>query len=58
MLPFLVGIGIRRFSVEARAIPAVHETLSGLDTADCATLSNRLLVMGRIAEVEAALKSG
>lgn len=57
MQPFLVGIGIRQFSLESRVIPAVQKTLSELDTRTCAKLADRLLKMGRISDVEAAIKS-
>lgn len=56
MQRFLLGIGIRRFSVESRLIPAVHQHLSGLSAADCAAFAGRLLAMGRIADVEAEFK--
>jgi len=56
MIPFLLGIGIRRYSVESRLIPVVHKKLSGLDSKDCAAFADKLLSMGRISEVEAALK--
>lgn len=57
MIPFLLGIGIRRYSVESRMIPVVHQTLSELDSTVCATFAERLLNLGRISEVEAVLKS-
>jgi phosphotransferase system, enzyme I, PtsP len=57
MQPFLVGIGIRQFSVESRMIPVVQKALSGLDTEACKTWADKLLKMGRISDVEAAIKS-
>lgn len=56
MLPFLLGIGIRQYSVESRAIPSVHRTLSSLAVGACEALVDRLLRMGRIADVEAAIR--
>ncbi|HMP97971.1 MAG TPA: phosphoenolpyruvate--protein phosphotransferase [Kiritimatiellia bacterium] len=56
MLRFLLGIGLRRFSVESRLIPSVHQTLSNFSASECADFARRLLGMGRIADVEAALK--
>lgn len=57
MLPFLLGIGIRRFSVESRMIPTIHNVLNTLDTGACREFAERLLCLGRISEVEAALKT-
>jgi len=56
MIPFLLGIGIRRYSVESRLIPLVHQKLSELDSKECTAFADKLLGMGRISEVEAALK--
>lgn len=55
MIPFLLGIGIRRYSVESRMIPMVHQTLSTLDTKTCSEHALQLLRLGRISEVEAVL---
>jgi phosphoenolpyruvate-protein kinase (PTS system EI component) len=55
MIPFLLGIGIRQYSVESRLIPGVHNLLGGLDTRACRDMADRLLKLGRIPEVEAAL---
>lgn len=56
MQPFLLGIGIRQFSVESRMIPVVHQALSAMDSRQCEDLAARLLKMGRISDVEAAIK--
>jgi len=58
MLPFLIGIGIRRFSVESRMIPVVQKTINGLSVKACKEWSDKLLSMGRISDVEAAMKQG
>ncbi len=57
MLPFLIGIGIHRFSVESRMIPPVHRAIALMRASECQALADRLLAMGRIVDVEAALKS-
>ena len=57
MLPFLVGIGIRQFSVESRMIPLVQQTLSSLNAEECASWADHLLSMGRISDVAAAMKN-
>lgn len=56
MLPFLLGIGLRRFSVEPRMLPALQERIEKLDASTCASFAGALLGMGRISEVRAALK--
>lgn len=58
MIPFLLGIGLRSFSVEPRQIPVVHRCVAGLDCAEAAALAERVLKMGRISEVAAALEIG
>ena len=55
-LPFLLGIGLRRFSVESRNIPRIRETLAGLDAAETAAFADRVLRLGRITEVREALQ--
>lgn len=57
MLPFLLGIGIRRFSVESRSIPSVHETIESVEIGACEAMAKHLLTLGRIAEVDAALEA-
>ena len=56
MLPFLLGIGIRRISVESRQIPYVHKIISELSMADAQKNARHLLTLGRISEVAAAMK--
>ena len=55
MLPFLLGIGIRKYSVDSRNIPSVHKALNRLDTSVCVDFAARLLRKGRINEVEELL---
>ena len=55
LMPFLIGIGLRRISVDARQMPRVHQTLSGLSTAECRALAERILRMGRIRDIAEAL---
>lgn len=58
ILPFLLGVGIRRVSVEARQIPAVHQVIAGLSMAGAAAKAKHLLALGRIDEVAAVLAAG
>jgi phosphotransferase system enzyme I (PtsP) len=56
MIPFLIGIGIRTLSVEARQIPRVHQTIRGLSAAEAARHAHRLLGLGRVRDVAKALE--
>ncbi|HMP90897.1 MAG TPA: phosphoenolpyruvate--protein phosphotransferase [Kiritimatiellia bacterium] len=58
MLKFLVGIGIRQFSVEPRMIPLVQAALSAMNTGECRSWADSLLAMGKISDVDAAMKNG
>lgn len=55
LMPFLLGIGLRRISVDARQIPRVHQTLAGLSTIECRALADRILRMGRIRDIAEVL---
>jgi len=57
LLPFFIGIGLRRFSVEARQIPVLHDRIEAMDAAGSAAFARHLLGLGRIQEVEQALKA-
>ncbi len=56
MLPFLLGIGIRRISVEARQIARVHEIVAAINIDEAKEEAKRILAMGRISDVAAALR--
>jgi phosphotransferase system enzyme I (PtsP) len=58
MIPFLVGIGIRTISVDARQIPRVQQLISQLDAGQARNMAERLLRMGKISDVAAALHVG
>ena len=55
LIPFLIGLGIRRISLEARQIPRVQHYISQVDTGEAGKQAEQLLKMGKVAEVEAAL---
>ncbi|HLD88311.1 MAG TPA: phosphoenolpyruvate--protein phosphotransferase, partial [Candidatus Omnitrophota bacterium] len=42
-LPFLLGIGLRRFSMDARYLPSVHEKLSTIVLAEAETKTREIL---------------
>jgi phosphotransferase system enzyme I (PtsP) len=52
-ISFLVGIGVRKFSLDARYLPKVQEVLLGLDTKEAGRFSGKALACNTL--VEAAL---
>lgn len=56
-LPFLVGIGIRKFSLDARYIPKVQARLVTLSAAKAARHARELVKMTRTDEITRALKA-
>ncbi|HMP72157.1 MAG TPA: phosphoenolpyruvate--protein phosphotransferase [Kiritimatiellia bacterium] len=57
MLPFLVGIGIHAFSVEPRRIPSVHQVVTKLSYGVCGKGAKKVLKLGRLAEIDAAIRA-
>ena len=55
-IPFFVGIGIRKFSLDARYIPKVQARFGTLDTAKAVAHARELLGMTRTDEIARALK--
>lgn len=53
MIPFLLGIGLRRFSVDPQFIPMLRQTVAGLSLDDCRTYADILLSAGSIETVRA-----
>lgn len=56
MLPFLIGIGIRDFSLDPRNIPRIQKFIQKLDVKRAEKHAARLLNMNRIEDIEAALE--
>ena len=54
-LPFLVGIGIRSFSLEPTQIPKCQELVARLTVPQCQEYARRLLSLSTLAEIEAAI---
>ncbi len=54
--PFLAGIGIRKFSIDARYIPKVQERLRTLDIHKAQAHARALLGMTSVRDIEQALK--
>ena len=55
MIPFLLGIGIRRLSIDPQFMPAVHQRITGLTIGPCRDHARTLLSAGSIASVHKAL---
>jgi len=55
LTPFLLGIGIRTFSLDARGIPVLQRRINEVSNVSCEAMAGRLLKLGRIREIEAAL---
>jgi phosphotransferase system enzyme I (PtsI) len=57
LTPFLVGVGLRRFSMSPRAIPIVRERVRSLHTGRAEETAARCLEMGTAEEVRVYLES-
>ena len=58
MIPFLIGIGIERLSMDIRRIPTVQQVVTGIDAAEAARQADIMLGIGRISELSAFLAEG
>ena len=54
-LPFLIGLGIRTFSLEPTQIPKTRELIARLTVPQCRAYAERLLSLSTIAEIESAI---
>lgn len=55
IIPFLIGLGVRTVSVEARQIPRVQQLIVQLDARQAKSQAEKLLRLGKVSEVAAAL---
>jgi phosphotransferase system enzyme I (PtsP) len=55
MIPFLLGIGIRRLSIDPQFMPAVHQRIAGLAIDPCRDLARSLISKGSIDAVRKIL---
>jgi phosphotransferase system enzyme I (PtsP) len=55
MLPYLLGIGIRRLSIDPQFMPAVHRRIAGLAIDDCRAQAQELMAAGSIEAVQRIL---
>jgi phosphotransferase system enzyme I (PtsP) len=51
MIPFLLGIGLRKFSMDPRTIPAIQKEIQAVDIKEAEELAAKVLEMGLISEV-------
>ncbi len=56
LIPFLVGVGVRSFSVDPQFLGEIQKTISGLDSAAVERFAQRLLAEDTVAGVKAALQ--
>lgn len=57
MLPFLLGIGLRVFSLDPMQIPPVQRRIAEIDLKRARVFANKLLGMGRISEIADTIPS-
>ena len=57
LIPFLLGIGIRRLSTDPQFMPAIHQRIACLDIESCKTFAQALLAAGSIAAVRKILEN-
>lgn len=55
MIPFLLGIGLRRLSIDPQFMPAVHRRIAGLEINRCRDHSRKVLAAGSIHSVRKIL---
>jgi len=61
LIPLLLGLGIRSFSMNASVIPRVKQAVRGLDIGDCARFARRVMEQSdpaRIRELVAGFAAG
>lgn len=51
MVPFLLGAGLRKFSVNPNAIPALQRFIQNVDLSEAETVAKNVLQQGRIDEI-------
>jgi len=55
MLPFLLGVGLRNFSIDIVNAPTVQRLVNATSLKDAEKIANTMLDLGRISEIEAYL---
>ena len=57
LIPFLLGIGIRRLSIDPQFMPAVHERIANLTINRCVAFAQDLLASDTIKTVRHGLRN-
>jgi phosphotransferase system enzyme I (PtsP) len=55
LTPFLIGIGIETFSLDARLIPKIQAEIGRINSQEAVKFAGKLLSCGRVSEVKALL---
>jgi phosphotransferase system enzyme I (PtsP) len=55
ILPFLLGVGLRKFSIDMVNAPEVQRLVASTSVAEAERIASRMLDLGRISEIEAFL---
>jgi len=55
MLPFLLGIGLKKFSIDILSAPTVQRLINSVTLDDARDIAERMLSYGRISEIDAFL---
>ncbi|MBN2685300.1 MAG: phosphoenolpyruvate--protein phosphotransferase [Pontiellaceae bacterium] len=55
MLPFLLGVGLRKFSIDSVNAPAVQRLVSSTTLKDAEEIAHHMLDLGRISQIDAFL---
>ena len=56
MLPFLIGVGIRKLSVDPRSIYKLQRRVREIDSGEARVMAGEMLAIGRLSEMEAYLR--
>jgi len=51
MLPFLLGVGIKKLSMDPRFLAKVQKEIQSVNMAEAHTMAKKMLGMGRISEI-------
>ncbi len=57
LLPFLIGCGIRKLSLDARLLPKIRANIAKIDMLQARTMHKKMLAAGRIAEITKIIKT-
>ena len=58
MLPFLLGVNIRKLSIEPRAIPRIQKVIEGMKMSDCVEAAKTMLKFKKVSDVRAYIEAG